>query len=809
MVDIAQQLVQSQRQNQPPSVAGVQARADRAEEVRVYVKGVKDAIVVSAQDLATAAGTHINFMRENPEAVSLYLPLILNNKFKEAKGFIDMATDGLTPLQRGAAATMALPLAGDITGLAADIEMYITDPESRNWVNYTLSGAGVAGGAATMSPAMVAIMPKIKRNIDAWHGSPHRLDSFSMANIGTGEGNQAFGHGLYFAEDQGIGEFYSGVLSKNKSRMKSIEKAVGDEELADAFDSYMVMGSDPYQAAEDYVEVYSERIDNAEEVAAKFLGAVDRGEIDLATDGYLYNVDLKVSPDDLLDWDAPLSEQSEAIQKALGRNDQWTTGESFYNLKSGAIDDQLTEKSGELYDFIKSHPKFNAEERNFNSREVISAWLDDKGIPGIRYYDGGSRAAGEGTRNFVIFDDSLVDIKTRNGEVLSPVQRQEAVTSMTSGTQVDPGLGYNQAEIAERYPKERGIGTIGVKKGREATGDFIGEDGKANYFISKDLSPEERAVQKARNAAQDDIKAGNYDPFFPLTERFNVDPSNYDIEGNTLTDSVYKTQKKRDESTEIFNTKAIKDRMKEAYEKGDSEMARDWYAMGQLEKVFIDELGEVEGQAMFRKRFAESMAATTGGADPTANLLTAAYTNYLEAQGVTDFPVFSTDIPHPQGGRYIGGNMKQANKYANTDAKLDASVSPKRFNFAANFMGDSSRATIDEQMSHLYDPKLNAPKKGNYGIMEQTLGEVAEEIGVDPMNFQDVAWAGSKGTDGKPMMEHINEAIERTARVTGKSRDDIVRDSLVNATHPLYGLATAGLLGTAAVRSGRDDQPGS
>jgi hypothetical protein len=104
-----------------------------------------------------------------------------------------------------------------------------------------------------------------------------------------------------------------------------------------------------------------------------------------------YDVNLNVSPEELLDWDAPLSEQSEKVQNALGRNDKWTTGASFYHLKSGAIDDQLTEKSGELYDFIQSHPKFNAEKRNFSSREVISSWLNSKGVSGIKYYDGFSR----------------------------------------------------------------------------------------------------------------------------------------------------------------------------------------------------------------------------------------------------------------------------------------------------------------------------------------------------------------------------------------------------------------------------------
>ena len=33
-----------------------------------------------------------------------------------------------------------------------------------------------------------------------WHGSPHKFDKFDSSKIGTGEGAQAYGHGLYFAE---------------------------------------------------------------------------------------------------------------------------------------------------------------------------------------------------------------------------------------------------------------------------------------------------------------------------------------------------------------------------------------------------------------------------------------------------------------------------------------------------------------------------------------------------------------------------------------------------------------------------------
>jgi hypothetical protein len=41
--------------------------------------------------------------------------------------------------------------------------------------------------------------------------------------------------------------------------------------------------------------------------------------------------------------------------------------------------------------------------------------LKEKGIPGIRYLDAGSRGAGDGSRNYVVFDDSLIDIIRKYG----------------------------------------------------------------------------------------------------------------------------------------------------------------------------------------------------------------------------------------------------------------------------------------------------------------------------------------------------------------------------------------------------------
>lgn len=44
-----------------------------------------------------------------------------------------------------------------------------------------------------------------------YHGSPHRFESFDMNRVGTGEGAQAFGHGLYFTDDIKIADTYSDI----------------------------------------------------------------------------------------------------------------------------------------------------------------------------------------------------------------------------------------------------------------------------------------------------------------------------------------------------------------------------------------------------------------------------------------------------------------------------------------------------------------------------------------------------------------------------------------------------------------------
>ena len=274
-----------------------------------------------------------------------------------------------------------------------------------------------------------------------------------------------------------------------------------------------------------------------------------------------------------------------------------------------------------------------------------------------------------------------------------------------------------------------------------------------------------------------------------MEDRYDADPSNYPTDANTLTDTMPVKQATIDKHVAAIDTPEARQlaRLNDAYDAGVSSGGHDrWYQMGQLEKEFTDELGPTEGPKQFKARFADAMAATTGGADPTSNLLMAGYGNHLAATG-TPIPDAAYKMPVPiRAG--ICSNMAQYG------GLLDRGSIPveneKRFNFSRNFLGDTDPSTIDEQMTNIISPGKASPGAGQYGTYQGLLNSVAEERGVDPRLFQEVAWGGKKSMDtggkyvGKPMIQHVNEAIERTSRLTGVAPRDVVRRGLIRGQMP-------------------------
>ena len=64
----------------------------------------------------------------------------------------------------------------------------------------------------------------VKFQVDAWHGSPYQFDKFLLSEIGTGEGAQAFGWGLYFTDLKSIAKNYAEVLSKKKPSKEILDE---------------------------------------------------------------------------------------------------------------------------------------------------------------------------------------------------------------------------------------------------------------------------------------------------------------------------------------------------------------------------------------------------------------------------------------------------------------------------------------------------------------------------------------------------------------------------------------------------------
>lgn len=209
-------------------------------------------------------------------------------------------------------------------------------------------------------------------SMSAWHGSSHDHDKFSTAHIGSGEGRQAYGHGLYFAGSKAVGEYYANMLSGSfktgNDELDTQLRANGgklDEAIATLADR---ADHSPLSRR----SLWTDAISTAEQIKKN-------GGLDFK--GRLYQVNLIPSEDAFLLWDKPLSEQSSAVQDALMANrtlleDCFADSPDFYNNgREAAV----------LYSDMEDSL----------SAPDASQFLRSIGIRGIQYLDGNSRSMNE------------------------------------------------------------------------------------------------------------------------------------------------------------------------------------------------------------------------------------------------------------------------------------------------------------------------------------------------------------------------------------------------------------------------------
>lgn len=313
-----------------------------------------------------------------------------------------------------------------------------------------------AGGKELMATMFDTINPAaaIAKGVGAglmtaYHGTPHKflptaknpLGEFDLSKIGTGEGAQAYGHGIYLAENKEIAEHYANVL---KDPDDLADMTLGGVDLykgSQVVDYSPSRGAGPVDYARSALQedaliqewrlrqAYEEGGEEGVENVFKNIVRDKLDEVDEAYDpaeaavvkqyyndvledikwGRNTNIDIKKGeshildvdlPDEhierMLDWDAPLNQQPKSVRIGLQKmvedaggdwkkvqSTKWTGGD-FYRQWLGDYAD-----------------------------ETMSENLNALGIPGIRYFDGSSRSAGEGTRNFVVFDPSITKILSR------------------------------------------------------------------------------------------------------------------------------------------------------------------------------------------------------------------------------------------------------------------------------------------------------------------------------------------------------------------------------------------------------------
>ena len=275
-------------------------------------------------------------------------------------------------------------------------------------------------------------------NQTAYHGTPHTVDRFSLQKIGTGEGAQAFGWGLYFASEKAIAEHYKKVLADGAltydgellKRWSPEEKAAQLIIAARNGDEYAAELMEPGTVFIGY--------DTPKVHAA--IASMDAGKVREA--GNLYRVEVP-EDSDLLDWDKPLSEQPEKVREALAAMDPEAyspDGDEYDANETGQMIYMRLQNQARDYAITKGD---NAGTTMQSSAQKASLDLLSFGIPGLRYLDGNSR-------NPFPFD---VQVFGKSGALLKyeKVRSRAAADAMVA----DAEAAGNTAKVIER-PVEAG-----------------------------------------------------------------------------------------------------------------------------------------------------------------------------------------------------------------------------------------------------------------------------------------------------------------------------------------------------------------
>ncbi len=254
------------------------------------------------------------------------------------------------------------------------------------------------------------------RAMVAWHGGPHDFDKFSTDKIGTGEGAQVYGWGIYFASKKEVGEFYR----KNLSGGKAGEEIYYKNKKIGSFMDLGTMSNEQKAAA--YISAYP---DNAKEMlrydnfisAIEWVDKINHSDAEVRKAGKLYQVELAPKENEYLRHDDTFDRQPEgvrqAVAKATGKSAEYIDGlemdgSQVYNMLTRMVSEN-SPQSRRAFKAINVDP-YSAAANEINNDELASRYLHSLGVRGIRFIDGSSRFSDGGSFNYVIFNDSDISI---------------------------------------------------------------------------------------------------------------------------------------------------------------------------------------------------------------------------------------------------------------------------------------------------------------------------------------------------------------------------------------------------------------
>jgi hypothetical protein len=259
----------------------------------------------------------------------------------------------------------------------------------------------------------------------AWHGTPHDFDEFDMSKIGTGEGHQVYGHGLYFAGNRDVAEHYREQLSggrvygtvltdhqpmdvkaaeeaadylgRNKAPL-SVEsvarrlRAVAAQAIEEAKAQREVFHRTTSDAVKyttgEAIKNNAAKAERYKRIAVQLEDGDMKMSFNPAARGRTFKVDLAPRDEEWLDWDKPLKDQSSVVKDKLQPFiDEWMARDQdpdpAYKLlaefRRGLENETLTGE--QIYRAIAGGARDS----------VASDRLRSAGVPGIRYADQFSR----------------------------------------------------------------------------------------------------------------------------------------------------------------------------------------------------------------------------------------------------------------------------------------------------------------------------------------------------------------------------------------------------------------------------------